>query len=518
VTLRSWVHCLLVLAATFGVLLSAPNASALVRRYALVVGDDRGDASDVALRYAEKDAERVYDVLKDLGGFEPGDMVLLRGEDAERTRTTLIGLNDRVRGTIATGAEAVLVVYYSGHAGADALHMAGSRFELTELEQLVRGSAATFRILVVDACRSGALTRVKGGHSAPPFEIRVDEHLSEQGLVLLTSSAANEDAQESDALRGSFFTHHLVSALLGAADSDGDGRITLEEAYRYAYEATLRSTSETWSGVQHPTFRYELQGAGKLPLTELPIATQRRATLVFPPGRTYLVVEGTEGGSVVAEVADVARARTLSVRAGRYFVRGRATDALLEGEIDAPAGASVDVTDERLRRIAYARLVRKGAGVKAFAHGPEAGYLVRTPLKNASVACQGAFAGYGAHFERLSVSARVAGCHSSFATDTLHANADEVGGELRLVHTWDAPVVSFDAGVALGGWLLAQTFTTSGVAPARFTPAASFAFVPGVHVDLGAGFAVSANGALLAYVYSQAQSGGDVRAVPRVSR
>src|SRR4051812_37133854 len=85
---------------------------------------------------------------------------------------------------------------------------------------LVRGSAATFRILAVDSCRSGALTRVKGGR--PPFDIRIDEHLSEQGLVLLTSSAADEDAQESDALRGSFFMHHFVSALLGAADADGE--------------------------------------------------------------------------------------------------------------------------------------------------------------------------------------------------------------------------------------------------------------------------------------------------------
>lgn len=500
---------LFALATALTVMTWAPRASALVHRFAVIVGNDHGDAGDVALRYAHTDAERMYEVLKDLGSFEPADMVLLREEGAERVRSTLIAYNDRIRAAIAAGEEAVLFVYYSGHASADALRLSGTHLGLTELEQLVRGSAATFRILVLDACRSGTLTRVKGGHSAPPFDIRLDERLSEQGLVLLTSSAANEDAQESDGLRGSFFTHHLVSALLGAADADGDGLVTLEEAYRYAYEATLRSTSETWSGAQHPTFRYEIQGAGKLTMTELPVSAQQRATLVFPPGRTYLVVEGGEQGSVVGEVADVARVRRLSVRAGRYFVRGRTPDVLLEGEIDAPSGASVEITDDRLRPIAYARLVRKGAGVRTLAHGPEAGYLVRTPLKNASVACQGGFVGYAAHFEHLSVGGRLAGCESGFATDALRATSNEYGGELRVAHTWDAPVVGFDVAVALGGWLLAQTFSTTGVAPSRFTPAASFAFAPGLHADLGAGFSLFGEAAIMVYVYSQAQSGGE---------
>ena len=40
-------------------------------------------------------------------------------------------------------------------------------------------------------------------------------------------------------LGGSLFTHHLLSAMRGASDSDGDGQVTLFEAYSYAYERTL---------------------------------------------------------------------------------------------------------------------------------------------------------------------------------------------------------------------------------------------------------------------------------------
>jgi hypothetical protein len=503
--LARWIASLAILLV---VVAWASGASAAVRRYALIMGNNRGDASDAQLRYAESDAQRIYDALKDLGSFEPGDMVLLQGEQAERAQSTLIGLNDRIRQTIAGGSEALLFVYYSGHGGADALHMSATHLDFSRLEQLVRGSAATFRVLVVDSCRSGALTRVKGGHAAPPFDIQVDEHLSEQGLVLLTSSAANEDAQESDELRGSFFTHYFVSALLGAADDDGDGRVTLEEAYRYAYEATLRSSSATWAGMQHPTFRYELQGAGKLPLTELPVAGQRRAMLMFPAGRAYLVMERSDQGAVVGEVSEAARARHLSVRAGRYFIRGRAADALLEGEIDAPEGAAVEVSDDRLHRIAYARLVRKGKGVRSAAQGVEAGYVLHTPLMNGSGLCQGAFAGYVLHLEQLSVGARALACHGSFANQFIDASTNEVGGEIRAAHTWDLPVVGIDLGLALGGWLLHQSFTTTGLAPARSTPAGSLALTLGLHADLGAGFSVMEESGLATYLYAQDHDDG----------
>ena len=319
----------------------------------------------------------------------------------------------------------------------------------------------------------------------------------------LTSSASNEDAQESDALKGSFFTHYFVSALLGAGDADGDGSVTLEEAYRYAYDATLRSSSQTFAGLQHPTFRYELRGAGRLALTQLPLAASARSTLTFPSGRTYLIMSGSDRGAVVGEVSDVAVARRLSLRPGRYFVRGRTTDALLEGEVDAPAGGAIDVSDDRLHRIAYARLVRKGEGDKHIGHGPEAGYFFRTALENSTTLCQGFFAGYALHFEALSVSARLHGCRASYTNDVLRASTDAFDGELRVTHAFDLPVVSLDAGAALGGGFFHQSFDTSGTAPSRTTPSGSLALLLGLHVDLPGGFALLAESAFVSELYAQ---------------
>ena len=65
-----WVFAL----AACVVLLSTTRASAAgATCYALVVGNDRGDHDDVERRRAETDAQRIYDVLQDLGRFEPGD-------------------------------------------------------------------------------------------------------------------------------------------------------------------------------------------------------------------------------------------------------------------------------------------------------------------------------------------------------------------------------------------------------------------------------------------------------------
>ena len=44
--------------------------SAAVERFAVLVGNNKGDAGEVELRHAESDAQKLYDTLKDLGGIK----------------------------------------------------------------------------------------------------------------------------------------------------------------------------------------------------------------------------------------------------------------------------------------------------------------------------------------------------------------------------------------------------------------------------------------------------------------
>jgi len=340
------------------------SARAEVTRYALILGANSGDPGEVVLRYAEADAQRIGRVLLAVGGFHSEDVLTLTDVRAEDVRRALIGLNARIR---QAGGEALLFVFYSGHADAENLHLGGTRLPTGELRGLVVGSAAAARVLVLDACRSGALTRVKGGRQGPNFDIRIDPPLGAQGLAILTSSAAGEDSQESDQLGASFFTHYLASAFLGAADRDQDGRVTLGEAFAYASERTLNATAGTVAGPQHPTYRLDLGGRDDLVLTRPGAQRQSFGLLEFPVAGSYLVRRGPEDGPVVAELATEDPGRRLTLEAGHYHVTQRARDHLLEGEFVVLTNTATRVRPEQMRKVDYARVVRKGGTERAFA-------------------------------------------------------------------------------------------------------------------------------------------------------
>src|SRR5439155_1760197 len=96
-----------------------------------------------------------------------------------------------------------------------------------------------------------------------------------------------ELALESREIRGSFFTHHFVSGLRGAADASGDGRVTLAEAYEYAFSRTVSATSGTVVGPQHPAYDYRLSGKGDFVLTDL---LRPSGVLELPAGYDRLLV------------------------------------------------------------------------------------------------------------------------------------------------------------------------------------------------------------------------------------
>jgi len=360
-------------AAALALLLAlAAAAHAGGERLAIVVGDNAGDSSDVTLRYAESDAARVASALR-AGGFAASEVHVLADATASDVRRTIADVRERLQ---------LLVVYYSGHGDAESLHLAGTRLPITELRDLVQAAPAAARVLVVDACRSGALTRVKGGTAAPAFAIRVDAPAAE-GLAMLTSSAAGEDAQESDALGASFFSHHFASALLGAADRDRDGAVTVVEAFDYAAARTLASTIATVPGPQHPTYRVALAGRAAIVLAR-PGAAGTGVLELAEPG-SWLV---QRDDAVVAELATDAPHGRLALAPGRYRVVVRHTDHLREGTIAIATGAITRVREADLARVAYARVVRKGGterrtAASAFVTGASGSALLAlgTPLR-----------------------------------------------------------------------------------------------------------------------------------------
>lgn len=465
----------------------APEAAAAVVRYAVVIGNNDGASDEQRLRYAESDATKLGGVLSQLGRFAPENTIVLHGESPEVVRRVLIAVNDRIRSDTNDGDEAVLFVYYSGHADAEHLHLGDEELPVRTLRQLVRGSSANVRMLMLDACRSGSLTRVKGVRTTKKFDVKLDETLAQDGMVLLSSSSASEDAQESDELRGSFFTHYFVSGLLGAADGDGDGAVTLSEAYAHAYDSTLRASSQTLHGVQHPTFAMNIKGKDDLVLTWLGDGGTRRAKVRLPDGRTSLLFAGGRDGSVVAEVGSRDAVREISVEPGRYFVRARARDHLLEGTIRVKPGDVRVVRARELDRIEYARLARKGGTERTLAHGPQVAYQIASGLWPEGGPCHGVRAGYAVDHRWLTVVPRVGWCRASPGGSVLSGTHDLFDVDVTLTHVFDLPVVAVGVGLAGGPTLQRQSFATPRVAPTNLTLGGHVDVVLALTWDLPAG-------------------------------
>jgi hypothetical protein len=331
------------------------SAHADVSRFALVVGANRGAPEEVELRYAVDDATRIARILRVVGGFPSENVLEIEQPDPDSLRHALSSLAERMH---QERGETLLFVFYSGHADAEALHLGRFAFRIAELAQLLERSSATARVLVLDACRSGALTRVKGGRPGPSFAIQLETPLGAEGLAMITSSAAAEDSQESDALHASFFTHYFASALQGAADRNQDGEVSLTEAFTYASEQTLAATADTLAGPQHATYRLDLRGRDDLILTRPGKDNAVWGTLELAKAGWYIVER--DDGRVVAEVHAAGSGRRLVLQPGRYRIVAREPEYRLESDLTLGAGDHAVVTPEHMRQAPYARIVRKG--------------------------------------------------------------------------------------------------------------------------------------------------------------
>ncbi len=343
---------------TLGTLGLAMPAVAETRRVAVVVGNNAGDGNQPALRYAEVDAGKIGRVLVELGGVMPADLFLLQGKDLASLDETLRRAKARIA-AYHRGLDRVIVIfYYSGHSDGIALELGGDRFTFAALRTWLKDTGADIRLGLVDSCKSGALLAMKGGTPAPAFQLRLTDDLSSTGEALLTSSAADENALESREIGGSFFTHHLVSGLRGAADTSGDDRVTLTEAYRYAYEHTIAMSGNTVSGSQHPAYDYRLSGQGELILTEL---TKPTAGLALPVGFERALVIDAGRDQVIAELGRGAP-RHVAVLPGRYTIRAWQGTQAFEGTIAITGDALRAVRWDELRTVSLTSSRAKGGG------------------------------------------------------------------------------------------------------------------------------------------------------------
>ena len=294
-----------------------PGAPPRTRAYAVIVGDNVGGSGQQPLRFAEDDARRMAQVLTELGHYDANDIRVLLRPDAAHLLAAVDDVAVRARANAEHGDQTQVLFYFSGHARANAVNLGAEELSLPSLRDRLRAVPSTITIVVLDACQSGSFSRVKGSEPAADFSYNSVSGLTQKGLAVMASSTAQELSQESDELKASYFTHHLVTGLRGAGDIDGDGRVSLDEAYRYAYRRTLASTARTQVGEQHVTLETDLAGQGEVPVT---YPAEAKAQLDLPAAlEGRVLVQQRGNGAVMADVQKVPGTGVrLALVAGNY--------------------------------------------------------------------------------------------------------------------------------------------------------------------------------------------------------
>jgi hypothetical protein len=220
--------------------------------FALIIGVNRSvDAELKPLLYADDDAVRYQELFRSLGArtqllarLDRETTALSPQAAAEALPPTRAALDKAVALFAAEialaherGVKTALYLLYAGHGNVDGEH-AYLSLEDARLSGAALGREILGRIgadeehLIVDACYSYLLVGARGpGGERRPVQgfSAISELGGRKNLGLLLSTSSGNESHEWGAFQAGIFSHEVRSGLYGAADLDGDGRITYAE-------------------------------------------------------------------------------------------------------------------------------------------------------------------------------------------------------------------------------------------------------------------------------------------------
>src|SRR5574338_203032 len=224
-------------------------------KYALIIANtEYTDPGLSQLMAPGQDAKEFWRVLSspEIAGFD--DVIMLVNEESYRVAEHIEVFFDKKK------PDDLLLLFFSGHGVKDengSLYLAvkntnRSRLRSTAIKSdFIRSVMDECRsrrqVLILDCCNSGAFAQGTKAETGGSMGTASAFQGTGYGRVILTASDATQFAWEGDKVIGaditnSLFTHFLVKGLEGEADTDWDGRITVDELYDYAYEQVVRHT------------------------------------------------------------------------------------------------------------------------------------------------------------------------------------------------------------------------------------------------------------------------------------
>lgn len=321
---------------------AVPNLAPSPVRYAIVIGHNGGPPDTrPPLSFADDDAARFF--LLQLPSVELafllttfdrdsakvfGDLTdLARPATAKELARVMGEISWKIRNRKKQGLRTELVFYFAGHgdvsdSGEGYVVLADQPFTRSDLDnQIVQASPADINHLIIDACASYFMTHSRGGDQAQSGAVQLSPtHLnilkgkasgdntawSRTGTLVSTGNAA--EVHESAELSAGIFSYLLRSALSGAADTSGDGKVEYAEAAAFIAAAG--------AGIADP--RAQLNVVAEAPLQQPHAAL---ADVLNSGAQHFLALDGSSK----------VRMRILDARGTPYveFHRGEGQPALI---------------------------------------------------------------------------------------------------------------------------------------------------------------------------------------------
>jgi hypothetical protein len=275
--------------------------------YVVIVANNKSLDEDMTpLRFADDDGAKYFEMFRAAGAhtslltvLDPDAQTRFPAAAAAAIPPTRDALMDRVKTLFeemasakARGQKTHFVFVYSGHGNVGAnregyLNLIDTRFGRRELfQEILAKSPASYNHIVLDACHAYFMVNKKGENDKTgDYGALVRNFLSAEELgkypntgVILASSSESE-THEWGRWESGIFSHELRSALLGAGDVNGDGKVTYAEAAACVEAAN--------AGIDIPRARlkvfYQAPAVNvALPLMDLSAFSETTAKVVFP--------------------------------------------------------------------------------------------------------------------------------------------------------------------------------------------------------------------------------------------
>lgn len=240
------------------------------KRWAVLVGvnqyDDKTNYGN--LHVCVNDVAAIRNQLI-AGGFDPARIRLLTDDTEELPSrdNILVALKSIAD---ATEPDDSLLFYYSGHGDEDKgesylvarngrrLVLRDTAVHVSRIKEIMEQAPARAKILILDACHSGANI---GGKGPKPMSAEFIQRVFEQaeGMAILASCKQGQLSYEWQDEGRSVFTHFLLEALTGEADRDEKGFVTIQDVnWHVADGVKLWAAQHNVS--QTPTLQYTVAG------------------------------------------------------------------------------------------------------------------------------------------------------------------------------------------------------------------------------------------------------------------